>query len=365
MPHIPKGHQVMRKLTLVAIVLFLIASTTIPKPSAAQGKLGSVDDLQVTSDEVTAAQNAIGDSVVGVLACTVKTEYHKAVAMAAIKQLATYGLNADLFDAQLDFNREITAIQSYTQRGAKVLIVCLLDNKVNDALSQAAKQGVQIIQFAGRDADAYGGITISVEDSDLGSTNGQFAGQLIKETLNGKANVAILDYPSVPNVVIRADNIEKALLKEAPDATIVGRFLGGTLDNGYKSTKDALAKYPDINVIASINDAGGLGAMKALQEAGKDPNDVLIVGIDGDPDAKDAILNGQYFRASVDTSPQLTGQLSAQAAVKLLAGTKLAHNDIAVPATLLDKTAIMNEDQSATAEATMEATVAATQVATP
>jgi len=360
----------MRKILTVIVMLSMIpvlGQITLLHTTA-QNQFGGVDDLKVSDAEIAAAQQALGDSVVGVLACTLKTEYHKTVATSAIDQLSSYGLNAELFDSQTDAARQIAAIQSYVDRGSKVLIVCILDPKAEQqALTDAAKSGVQIIQFAGREASAFGGVTISVQDTDLGFANGQFAGQLIAKEMNGKANVAILDYPSVPNVVARADNIETALKKEAPDAVIVGRFLGGTLDNGYKSTKDALLKYPDLNVIVSINDAGGLGAVKALQDAGKKPSDVIIVGIDADPEAKADILNDLYFRGTVDTSPQLTGSLTAQAAVKLLAGSKFTK-DIAVPATLLDKAALLALAVPATPDATQaatEASVEATMSATP
>jgi ABC-type sugar transport system substrate-binding protein len=357
-------NNLMRKFIVMTVMLLLtvaLAQATLLHTTA-QSQLGGVDDLKVSDSEIAAAQQALGDSVVGVLACTIKTEYHKTVASAAIEQLTTYGLNAELFDSQTDATRQIAAIQSYADRGVKVLIICILDPKAEQqALADAAQSGVQFIQFAGREASAFGGVTISVQDTDLGSTNGQFAGQLIAKELNGKANVAILDYPSVPNVIARADSIEKALKKEAPDAVIVGRFLGGTLDNGYKSIKDALVKFPDINVIVSINDAGGLGALKALQDAGKKPGDVIIVGIDGDPAAKAAILNDLFFRGTVDTSAQLTGSLTAQAAVKLLAGSKFTK-DSAVPATLLDKAALQALAAPATPAATEQPT---TMAATP
>jgi ribose transport system substrate-binding protein len=349
----------MRKLLISVAMLSLILALTFSGTgrSFAQGALGTEKDLAVTDAEISAAKDALGNSVVGVIACTLETEYHSTVANSAVKALEDFGLKAELFDAQTNADRQINAVESFVARGAKVLIICEFDPKAIDkAVKAAAAAGVQIIQFAGRDAAAIGGVTISVEDADLGYAAGQYAGQLIAKELGGKAQVAILDYPDLPNVVARADNIEKALKAEAPDAQIVGRFLGGTPDNGLKSMEDALQKYPNINVIASINDAGALGAIKALEGAGKKPGDVIVVGIDAEKQAKEDILKDYFFRGTVDTSPAITGVMTAKAAVKLLAKSKFPQN-IAVPVTLVDK-ALLESQAMATAEPTAEATPA-------
>lgn len=354
----------MRKLAILLVVmgvLFSFSLNTSPTRVQAQGgTMGTADDLKVTDDEIAAAQKALGSSVVGVIACTLETEYHATVANGAVAQLKSYGLNAELFDAQKNVDREISGIESFTARGAKVIIVCELDPKAIDkALRDAKAAGVQLIQFAGTESATIGAVTISVQDADLGYAAGQYAGQLITKELGGKAKVAILDYPDVPVVVIRADNIEKALKKEAPDATIVGRFLGGTPDNGLKSMEDALQKTSDINVVVSINDAGAYGAVKALEGAGKKPGDVIVVGIDAEKQAKENILNGYFFRGTVDTSPAITGVMTAEAAVKILAGSKFPQS-IAVPVTLVTKEYLEQQMAAATAGATMAATAAPT-----
>jgi ribose transport system substrate-binding protein len=195
-----------------------------------------------------------------------------------------------------------------------------------------------------------GGVTISIEDADLGRAAGEYAAQLITDEMGGTANVAVLDYPDVANVVVRADAIRAAIAEGAPDATIVGSYLGGTTENGLASTETALIEHPDINVVVSINDAGAYGAMQALQSAGVES--AIIVGIDAETQAKEMIKAGGSYKGTVDTSPAMTGEMSANAAVKLLAGSQFPQN-IAVPVTLITAD---NVDDYLTPEATPEAT---------
>jgi len=93
-----------------------------------------------------------------------------------------------------------------------------------------------------------------------------------------------------------------------------------------------LQAHPEIDVVVSINDAGAYGAIKALEAAGKDPQQTIVVGIDAEAQAKDLIEQGRFFRGTVDTSPTQTGEMVLEAAVKLLAGSSAPKN-VRVPVT--------------------------------
>ena len=323
-------------LVLALSALAVHAQDATPEATSEEPMLGTAEDLVPSDDEVAAAIEALGDDgFVGIIACTLSTEYHSTVAESAQARLEELGVNAQLFDSEINVEKQISAIENFTSSGAKVLIVCLFDPpSVLSALQAAADQGVQIVQYAGRQLADLGGVTISIEDADLGKAAGEYAAQLITDELGGEANVAILDYPDVANVVVRADAIRAAIEAGAPNAVIVGNYLGGTTENGLNSMESALIEHPEINVVVSINDAGAYGAMQALQNAGNE--DAIIVGIDAEQQARDLIAAGGMYRGTVDTSPAETGVMSANAAVKLLAGSEFPQN-IAVPTTLISK----------------------------
>jgi ribose transport system substrate-binding protein len=296
------------------------------KPTLLTDKLGTAADLKPTDAEVAAAKAAIGSGKIGLIPCTMGSEYHSTVANSAVARAKELGLTAEIFDPQAKAEQQISAIENFVSAGAKVIVICVLDPAVaKPALQAAADAGVFIVQTSGRES-AINGIGISIEDADLGCANGELAAEAIKTVLGGKATVAILDYPDLPNVVIRADNIEKCLKANAPDATIVGRFKGGTTDLGQSSMENALQAHPEINVIASINDAGAYGAMTALEAAKKDPAKTIIVGIDAEAHAKELIGAGGMYYGTIDTNPSMTGVMAIDAAVKLLAGATVEKN---------------------------------------
>lgn len=318
------------------LFMFMIGITVLSFTGlvAAQDMLGTAADLEVSQGEIEEALTALGDDgFVGIIACTLSTDYHATVAESAAARAAELGIRAELFDSQINVERQISAIENFTNSGAAVIVICLFDPpSVFSALEEAAAAGVQIVQYAGRQAGELGGVTISIEDADLGQAAGEYAARLINEELGGQASVAILDYPDVANVVVRADAIRAAIEANAPDAVIVGNYLGGTTEFGLASMETALVEHPEINVVVSINDAGAYGAMQALGNAGR--SDAIIVGIDAEPRALELIAAGGMYRGTVDTSPAQTGVMALNAAVRLLAGSSFPTT-IAVPVTLI------------------------------
>ena len=312
-------------------------STPRPLPALWADRLGTAQDLVPTEAEIAAAKTALGTKgFIGIVACNLSSEYHATVPKAAQLLAEKLGLRIEVFDSETKADRQIAAIENFVSKGAQVIAICAIDPKVVEkAVKDAAAQGVYMLQYAGRDL-AVNGIGISIEDADLGCAAGEIAGDLIVKEKNGQAMVAMLDYPSLPNVVERANQIEACLKQKAPDAKIVGRYLGGTPENGLASLENALQAHPDIDVVVSINDAGAFGAIKALEVAGKDPQTTIVVGIDADAQAKDLIKQGKFYRGTVDTSPALTGEMVVNAAIKLLAGSSAPKN-VRVPVTKITK----------------------------
>ncbi|MGW8318055.1 MAG: sugar ABC transporter substrate-binding protein [Candidatus Promineifilaceae bacterium] len=304
------------------------------EPTLITEGLGVAEDLVPTDQEIEDAKAALGDGFIGIIACTYETDYHSTVANAAEQRLEELDVPVQTWDSQVNVETQIQGIENFVASGADVIIICVFDPpSVESALAEAADSGVKIVQYAGRDAAALGGVTISIEDEDLGRVAGEYAAQLINDELGGTAQVAILDYPDIPQVVARAEAIEAALTSDS-EAEIVGNYLGGTTENGLQSMETALQANPDINVVVSINDAGAIGAYEVLDAAGRTRDDTIIVGIDADPSAMELIEAGTMYRGTVDTAPAETGVMAANAAIKLMAGGTLPQN-VRVPVNLV------------------------------
>ena len=95
---------------------------------------------------------------------------------------------------------------------------------------------------------------------------------------------------------------------------------------------DMLARHPEIDVVMALNDPAALGAIAALQNAGRAPGETLVYGVDGVPESRQLIRAG-WMTATAVQSPRRIGRLAAEEAYRILAGE--GAEDIALPTHLL------------------------------
>ena len=119
------------------------------------------------------------------------------------------------------------------------------------------------------------------------------------EALGGRGKVAILDHPEVESVLLRTRGFYEKLteLNAAVDVNVeVVTVLpgGGDKARSFQVTQDIIQAHPDLNGIFAINDPSALGAVAALENAGK-LDQVKIVGFDGQPEGKEAIGAGKIY----------------------------------------------------------------------
>lgn len=319
------------------IVSATVGETVLIKPTLTTNGLGAQADLQTTEVEIQQAKDLLAatNGFIMILTPTFDTDYHFTVAKAARQRAEDLGLAVETHSADTDPATATALINDAVSRGAKAIIIDVFNPAILPALQAAVEQGVHVVQYAGRTASDLGVNTISIEDADLGTVAGEYAGQLIIQELGGQADVVILDFPDAPQVVLRANAIRDALLATSPKATIVGNYKGGTTEFGLEAMTLALQEYPNVNVIVSINDAGAYGAYQALTAAGRTAEDTIIVGIDGEELAREYIAQGTMYRGTVDTAPDITGAMAMDAVIKLLAGSAFPQN-IRVPVQLLN-----------------------------
>lgn len=93
-------------------------------------------------------------------------------------------------------------------------------------------------------------------------------------------------------------------------------------DMGRQVMETLLQAHPDVNVVYAHNDEMAIGAIQALELAGRKPGeDVTIVSIDGTRDALQAIIDGK-MGVTVESSP-FFGPLACEVMKKYAAGEEI------------------------------------------
>jgi len=104
--------------------------------------------------------------------------------------------------------------------------------------------------------------------------------------------VELFGKPSDNNAQVRSDGY-KSVISQYPDLKIVGKEIANwDRQTGQEKMESLLSKNPNVKGVIAGNDEMALGAINALKEKGK-LDQVKVLGFDGNPDAVNAVKNGE------------------------------------------------------------------------
>lgn len=221
-------------------------------------------------------------------------------------------------NAQSNVQQENSDIKGMIDKGAKAIIFSPINSTgLGDAISYAKEKKVAMIPVDRNITGVKGCETVGPQlGSDFVEQGRRAADAMIKAT-GGNAKLAILLGASGVNVTDdrTAGFLDQLKAKNATGIEVVFQQTADfTREKGKSVTETLLRAHPDVNAIYAENDEMGLGALAALDDAGKAGTDnVHIVSIDGTKGAVQAIVEGN-FDAVIESNPAY-GE-SAQAALE-------------------------------------------------
>jgi len=217
--------------------------------------------------------------------------------VADVNSMIAQGVDA-IFLAPREEKPLIPAVMAAKKAGIPVI---LLDRNVDQSL---AKAGEDYVTFIGSDF---------IEE-------GRRAAEWLTKTMNGKASIIQLEGTTGSSPANDRAKGFADYIKDHPEMKIVASQTGDfARDKGRQVAETLLQANPDANAIYAHNDEMAIGAISALEAAGKAPGkDVIIVSIDGTRDALQAIIDGK-MGATVECSP-FFGPIAFDTLVKYAAG---------------------------------------------
>ena len=327
---------------VMAVSILANQPRSIPLPTIKTDVEGSAEDLVPTSAEIDTAQLALGKGFIAYITCNQTSEYHATQAREMGDFARQYGLDYRVYDSDTDQYHQITQIERARADGAKALIICPLDPGLLDKPLQSVDDANLPLVILSQDLPSFGGVQVIGNEYEMGYGPGQLAGKIIAEEMGGEADVIILDYPDLPHVVVRADGLEAGVLSEAPNAHIIGRYLGATPDFAQASVSKLLDEGVHFDVIVSINDAGSFGAIDALEDANVAPSDVVITSVDAEQLALRYIRQGHYMRGTIQIGRERFSRAAIDAITRLLAGGTLPERILVPPGDVITAGTLSN-----------------------
>ncbi len=308
----------MRKLFSLIILSFLLVFQIACSENAASNSSNG------------AGGGATAKKKIGVTLLTREDDFYRELEAGLQENAAKNGFELIIQSGDKDLSRQQSQIDNFIVQKVDAIIVCPTDTKgIAPAIERANAANIPVFTA---DIAAGGGKVVSHIASD-NTAGGRLAAEYIAKAIGGAGKVGIIGQPEVQSVVDRETGFKEALANY-PQITVIPTLNGGGVrDRALKAADDLLQGNPDLKAIFCINDETALGALSAAETRGK--NDLIIVGYDAAPEAVEKIRKGTALKADVAQQPRDIGAKTVEAIAKHLKGEAVAAQVVA-PVKIVD-----------------------------
>lgn len=226
------------------------------------------------------------------------------------------GTKTVVVDAQNDSAKQSNDMDDLIQQGVDVILVNPVDSSaIQPAVESANAANIPVITI---DRSSDGGEVLTLVASD-NVKGGEMAAQFILDKIGENGRVVELE--GVPGASATRER-GKGFDEFADGKLEVVEKQSAEFDRakGLTVMENILQSTKDIQAVFAQNDEMALGALEALEAAGK--TDVIVVGFDGNEDGVKAVKDGR-LNATIAQQPEEMGRIALQAAYDHFSGKKL------------------------------------------
>jgi ribose transport system substrate-binding protein len=219
-----------------------------------------------------------------------------------------------VLDSQNDPAKELANVEDVINKDIKVLLINPTDSDAVRTAARAANRAE--IPVVTLDRAANGAKVVSHIASD-NVAGGKMAGELIVSLLpSGGKVIELQGVPGTSAARDRGEGFHAAVDGVAGIEVVASQPADFDRTKGLNVMENLLQSNPDVNAVFAHNDEMALGAIKAIEAAGKT---VLVVGFDGTDDGIAAVQAGS-MAATVAQQADRIGSMGVETADKIAKG---------------------------------------------
>ena len=250
-----------------------------------------------------------------------------------VAEEAGYDLILMAPEVESDYAGQVQLLEDMITRGVAGIALCGINqDALVSGIKKANEAGIPVVIF--NSITPIEGVEIFAYSGYNQYNGGKKIADWVNEKTGGQANVAIIEgLPSVYTTERMGGFVDQAA-EFYPDVKVIASQAGDwEREKGMNAAANMLQAHPEINVFYGLSDEMALGAAQACKQAGRD--DIICVGLDGNPNAKEAVKAGQ-LTATLDVGPVAIGKNAIEALLKAFAGETLDELVIEAETTVVD-----------------------------
>lgn len=270
--------------------------------------------------------------VIGLSMNTLNNPFFVDVKNGASKGAEENGVELIVSDAQNESSKQLTDIENLIQKKPDFLIIDPCDSEaVTSAIEEANEKGIPVLTI---DRASNGGEVVSHIGFDA-IHSGNIAGDFIADKIGGKGKVVEIMGIMGTNVAQdRSKGFNKAIAKHNEIEIVANQTANFDRAEAMKVMENILQANPEIDAVYAANDEMALGALEAIEAAGR-LEEIVLIGCDAIDPSIEAIKAGK-LEATIAEPPFFLGKNAVLSALKVLNGEEIDKNVI-LDSTLVTK----------------------------
>lgn len=246
------------------------------------------------------------------------------------------GWTVNVIDTAGDVAAVISRIEDVVVQGVDAIVINVDPAQVAAGLASAAEAGIPVFGMdAGTDPMLVSNVTSN------GYAMATETASYVVDRIGGAGRVVMFVFDPYPPVQKRGI-VADAIFGNHPDISVIDRITPDVSDGGIADSRAkmeaVLAANPEAGSIAAVWaawDQPALGALQAIEAADRAAEGIIIVGIDANPQALDAIAAKGNFEASVSQDFTGIGTTTANLVERFLQGESITQATVYVPTSLV------------------------------
>lgn len=250
---------------------------------------------------------------VGLIISTLDNPFFVSLKEGAEQKATALGLELIVLDSQNDPAKELSNMEDLLTKGVSVILINPTDSDaVGNAIKAANAKNIPVITL---DRGANEGTVVSHIASD-NVAGGKMAGDYVVELLGGEGNVVELEGIAGTSAARDRGQGFNEAIGTSSIKVVAKQVADFDRTKGLSVMENILQAQPEIDAVFAHNDEMALGALKAIEAAGRK---IVVVGFDATDDAVEAVESGT-LAATVAQQPALIGELGVETASQVIAG---------------------------------------------
>lgn len=193
------------------------------------------------------------------------------------------GVELIMVDSKEDVAVQLGQVENFVAQGVNAIVLIAANTDATDPMTKAAVDaGIPLVYVNRKPANLPEGVAYVGSDSiDAGIMQMEW----IAEKLGGKGNVVIMNGNLSQEAAQMRTAGVKQVAEQHPEITITKEDTGNwSRDQGLALMENWLSTGDQIDAVASNNDEMAIGALSAIEAAGK-LGQIIVGGVDASPDA--------------------------------------------------------------------------------